>query len=1201
MDKHINKINNEYKKYENVEEGKMEKAMNVFLKKKEVIESKTHALDDNYYMLYPSYNDPNFNVKISQKKEFYDTKYNGSIEDATKQGDIICNAKFELNTHQIFVRNFLSSQTPYNSLLLYHGLGTGKTCSAITIAEEMRDYMNQMNITQRIIVVASPNVQENFKLQLFDERKLKYINNEWNLNSCTGNKFINEINPIKINKIVNKNIENEKKRIIKQVNKIINSAYLFMGYVEFSNFIKKKSTIDANISDKKKAKLKKKRLNKFFNNRLIIIDEVHNIRVSEDNNNKKVAKELYNLVTNVDNMRLLLLSATPMYNNYKEIIWLINLMNINDNRFTIDIKDIFDKKGNFKVVGGKEVGKELFLRKCRGYVSFLRGGNPYTFPYRIYPKIFSPENSFLNYNYPRLQMNKKEIIQPIKHIDVFLNKIGSYQKKVYNYILKQIGKKINNKSNQKLLSFENMNTFGYSLLQRPLEALNIVYPNSQFDKLKDTSKTKFDISKLVGKRGLNNIVSYEESGQPIVKKNYTYKKGHEGFFSKNEIHKYSTKIMSICNQIANSKGVVLIYSQYIDGGLVPMALALEELGFSRYGRTSLFKDKQHEPIDATTLLPRIEFKKQYPNKKFKQAKYSMITGNLGFSPNNIDEIKKITNETNKNGEDIKVVMISMAGAEGLDFTNIRQLHILEPWYNMNRIEQIIGRAIRNCSHKLLPFEERNTLLYLHATLLEEEIESVDLYVYRVAENKALQIGKISRVLKQNAVDCILNSGQNNFTVEKMNQKIIQRLSNNKTIQYDVGVKPYTSECDYLESCVYSCIPDKKLNDMNVDMSSYNEQYIIMNVDKIIRIIKQLMKEKYIYTKEELSTEINLIKEYPDIQINYALTELLEDKNQTIYDMYDRPGNLINIGKLYIYQPNELNNKTIPMFERRTPILYKNNTIKYKIPTKIKGVKKGNNIMKKERIINQNNIMNDINQKIYISKELNKIKRGDKNIYNYFGFVRERLNKNYNISHVIIDKLLLEKIIDNLLFKERIDLFHYIYYEKKDNLDGNELKVKDILDEKIISFKDGNVIVEAVYTEKKNKGVLMLFDKNDIVEGTNEDINDFKNVIETLKPDKNLFNQYLGFTYNVRNNIMVFKLKNLGEKRNKGARCDQSGKDESIKKYNKIVNKLHYNSDNTRNISQIEICIEQEFILRFWQHVRKEGKIWYLSNDKAIFM
>ena len=39
-------------------------------------------------------------------------------------------------------------------------------------------------------------------------------------------------------------------------------------------------------------------------------------------------------------------------------------------------------------------------------------------------------------------MNGKEIIQPIKHIDVYLNKIGSYQNEVYNYILKHIGKKL---------------------------------------------------------------------------------------------------------------------------------------------------------------------------------------------------------------------------------------------------------------------------------------------------------------------------------------------------------------------------------------------------------------------------------------------------------------------------------------------------------------------------------------------------------------------------------------------------------------------------------------------------------------------------------------------------------------------------------------------------------------------------------------
>ena len=95
------------------------------------------------------------------------------MDEIEEQAKKLCEADFELSPNQLFVRNFLSFQTPYNSLLLYHGLGSGKTCSAISVSEEMRDYLKQLGITQSIIVVASPNVQENFKLQLFDERKLK--------------------------------------------------------------------------------------------------------------------------------------------------------------------------------------------------------------------------------------------------------------------------------------------------------------------------------------------------------------------------------------------------------------------------------------------------------------------------------------------------------------------------------------------------------------------------------------------------------------------------------------------------------------------------------------------------------------------------------------------------------------------------------------------------------------------------------------------------------------------------------------------------------------------------------------------------------------------------------------------------------------------------------------------------------------------
>ena len=93
---------------------------------------------------------------------------------------------------------------------------------------------------------------------------------------------------------------------------------------------------------------KQKMIQKYFDNRLIIIDEVHNIRQGDDNKDKKKTSALLLSVCKyANNMRLLLLSATPMYNSYKEIIWLTNIMNVNDNRSTITESDIFDKSGNF--------------------------------------------------------------------------------------------------------------------------------------------------------------------------------------------------------------------------------------------------------------------------------------------------------------------------------------------------------------------------------------------------------------------------------------------------------------------------------------------------------------------------------------------------------------------------------------------------------------------------------------------------------------------------------------------------------------------------------------------------------------------------------------------------------------------------------------------------------------------------------------
>jgi len=215
-----------------------------------------------------------------------------------------------------------------------------------------------------------------------------------------------------------------------------------------------------------------------------------------------------------------------------------------------------------------------------------------------------------------------------------------------------------------------MDAFGYTMLQKPLQALNMVYPNKSFD-----DNSKVDAKILLGSDGLKKIMKYTETTNPPTRKNFEYKNTTYGsIFSPENIGQYSNKIKSITNNILNSDGIVLIYSQFIDGGCIPMALALEELGFTRFGTkaSNLFKSPPHNPIDAITY----QTKENMTNpENFKKATYTMITGEKALSPDKVFDLKNLTDEDNKNGEKIKVVIISMTGSEGIYFKNLRQVHI----------------------------------------------------------------------------------------------------------------------------------------------------------------------------------------------------------------------------------------------------------------------------------------------------------------------------------------------------------------------------------------------------------------------------------------------------------------------------------------------------------------------------------------------
>ena len=191
----------------------------------------------------------------------------------------------------------------------------------------------------------------------------------------------------------------------------------------------------------------------------------------------------------------------------------------------------------------------------------------------------------------------------------------------------------------------------------------------------NTIKNLIDPKYLVATQGLRRIMNYVETKTPAVKGEFEYKPQVPKIFQYDEIGKYSCKIKNICDSIYDrendrvAEGIILIYSNYIDGGIIPMALALEEMGFTRYGEkaSSLFKTPPNPIVDSRTMKP------AKAKTNFKPARYIMITGDSRLSPDNAGDVKAITNDNNIfkedengnivdiSGEIIKVLLISQAG------------------------------------------------------------------------------------------------------------------------------------------------------------------------------------------------------------------------------------------------------------------------------------------------------------------------------------------------------------------------------------------------------------------------------------------------------------------------------------------------------------------------------------------------------------
>ena len=600
--------------------------------------------------------------------------------------------EFKLQPVQRFLRRVLSPDSPTRNLLMVHGTGAGKTCSAIQIAEE---YIIRPEFqSKRVLVLANPSIQENFKSRIFDVTR---VDPEGAILSqqCTGRRYLEMLQRTS-EQTLRYSDRASRNRIAELASRIISEFYEFWGYEGFANMVENATK---NLSQAEQLKW----IRDTFDDRLIIVDEAHNLRETKDNANtegtatKLAGIAMERILKNANGITLVLLTATPMYDTYDEIVYYFNLFLWNEKKQpankSIKSADIFTETGGFK--DGME---QEFRRLCQDYVSFIKGENPFTFPFRLPP----PENITAEID-RETDVDGFKITKPRKYLKLVKSFVHTLQEKEIKKLT----------SSSSIFSSESPTV--------------CVFPE-----------------------GKTFLETFSKSGDE-----YSYKTDVK-FLAPSKVALYSSKFALITRILKESDGVVFVFSNLVLSGAQLFAMCLEEHGYESAINRKVLKSTSGEISRGS------------------KGKYVLFTSDT--SETDIRRsLQRLRDKSNIDGSDIRVIIASPKVSEGVDFRYVRQIHVLDPWYNMSRIEQVLGRGMRTCSHSLLPFEEQNCTVYLHICRYPRgKQETLDEYYYRhYIEEKAHKIAKVKRVVMESAMDCELQNSINSLPPDWREEKVPQ--------------------------------------------------------------------------------------------------------------------------------------------------------------------------------------------------------------------------------------------------------------------------------------------------------------------------------------------------------------------------------------------------------------------------------------------
>lgn len=645
--------------------------------------------------------------------------------------DELCNtSSYSLKPQQKFIGQLINPLTNINNMLIYHGLGSGKTCTSLLIGEAFANVKNK-----ETLYVVPAALEQQFEDEIIGEVKNKSIQ------SCTSMCLIFDTKENKYTRsfYVMYDDKSDKPLDYSTKSALENKLNLDLEIKQLEKYYKDKKEILEKLKEKKdinltlstklekintniarlekqiklrqdniKAKIKKvftiTTHNKFILRLLqfsdsgqvilkeylqkgsplfketttLIIDEIQNL-VSAVGSSYKI---LYNAIKYYmnTNVRKIFLSATPIYDNAYELALTLNLLQpripfpttkdefnnmfigkIEENDGTITCVPR-DEKENINYFEACIINKDLLKYMCSGYVSYFKGGNPVAYPYKRVIVL----NHIIEGNHKKhyIENLRKDIVQDVLRA---INKVGKNLKE---------GKKdfkgiIIDQTDENIIA---------GTLTHSRQAINVFFP---VDKV--TTDTMMDEADISDADKEEAILKARKNALSKLLKGYSQEQVLQN------IGDISIKFKSVLDLSLPVNGPIFVYSNWLGYGVEAFATVLDSLGFSKFPKRG--------PPGKTYFIwsPSVEKDKDI-------IKSARLTFN---SPNN------------KDGSLIKYMLGTSSIKEGVSFKNISQIHILDPWWNNSRIEQIIARGFRLCSHSDLTPDKRYADVYKHVGVLPD--------------------------------------------------------------------------------------------------------------------------------------------------------------------------------------------------------------------------------------------------------------------------------------------------------------------------------------------------------------------------------------------------------------------------------------------------------------------------------------------------